>query len=357
MHMEIHFDLNWQITLQAQHKLDPVLFSLLKSIDELGSLKQATDQIGVSYRFAWGLLNKWQDLLGQPLVELERGRGARLSKVGQTLLNAKNQLDAKFSPELANFANHVRHDLNELLSGETNKALTIFASHGLAINSLREQLSQHNDFQLDLHFHGSIESLNAMQKGQCDIAGFHIPEGDLGRSLLTHYQHLLDPTYYQLIHVVKRNQGLICSPHYEQTLSSIEVLSKSKLRFINRQTDSGTRLLFDQLLTQSNIQPADINGYQHEEFTHMAVAAMIASGAADVGFGIAPIAEKFNLGFVPMAWEHYCLAIPKTLLEDQRVKAMLSTLKSSEYQQQLTAYSGYTCDRTGQPVKLTELVS
>ena len=357
MHMEINFDLNWQINHQGQHQLDPILFALLQAIDELGSLKQATDHIGVSYRFAWGLLNKWQDLLGQPLVDLERGRGARLSKLGQTLLNAKHQLDAKFSPDLANFANHIKNELNQLLNTETSNALTIFASHGLAINSLREQLSQQADLQLDLHFHGSIESLTAMNQGQCDIAGFHIPEGELGKRLLKHYQHLLDPNQYQLVHVVKRNQGLIVAPRYKQGLSTLKQLTDSNLRFINRQQHSGTRLLLDLLLEQENIEPSEINGYQHEEFTHMAVAAMIASGAADVGFGIAPIAEKFNLAFVPMVWEHYCLAIPKTLLNDPRVEAMLTTLQSKAYQQKLGQYPGYQCQQSGQKVSLTELVS
>jgi molybdate transport repressor ModE-like protein len=341
---------------QGQHQLDPVLFSLLQAIDELGSLKLATDNVGVSYRFAWGLLNKWQDVLGQPLVKLERGRGANLSHVGQVLLNAKHQLDAKFSPELVNFANHIKQDLSQLLNSQITDRLTIYASHGLAINSLREHLNQQSDLQLDLHFHGSIESLTAMNQGQCDIAGFHIPEGELGQSLLKHYQHLLDEQHYQLVHVVKRNQGLICSPSCSQQLSTLPDLSNSSLRFINRQQNSGTRLLFDQLLKQQGIKASSINGYQHEEFTHMAVAAMIASGAADVGFGIAPIAEKFNLRFVPMVWEYYCLAIPNTLMDDLRVKAILSALKSNDFQQPFSQYSGYQSTQSGELTHLTELV-
>jgi molybdate transport repressor ModE-like protein len=341
---------------QGQHQLDPVLFSLLQAIDELGSLKLATDNVGVSYRFAWGLLNKWQDVLGQPLVKLERGRGANLSQVGQLVLNAKHQLDAKFSPELVNFANHIKQDLSQLLNSQITDRLTIYASHGLAINSLREHLNQQSDLQLDLHFHGSIESLTAMNQGQCDIAGFHIPEGELGQSLLKHYQHLLDEQHYQLVHVVKRNQGLICSPSCSQQLSTLPDLSNSSLRFINRQQNSGTRLLFDQLLKQQGIKASSINGYQHEEFTHMAVAAMIASGAADVGFGIAPIAEKFNLRFVPMVWEYYCLAIPNTLMDDLRVKAILSALKSNDFQQPFSQYSGYQSTQSGELTHLTELV-
>jgi len=355
MHMDIHFEIDWHIDLHGQHKLEPTLFKLLDAIAEKGSLKKATEQLGVSYRFAWGLLGKWEQRFGQPLVTLERGRGATLTGVGLTLIKANRQLGAKFSPELANFANHIKHDLNTQLADNRAKPLSIFASHGVAINALRDSLNKVNSFELDLHFHGSIESLNALNQGRCDLAGFHIPEGRLGKKLIDNYRHYLEPESYTLIYVVKRNQGLMCSPEHVEQLRSLNDLSRSQLTFINRQTKSGTRLLFDLLLKEAQLSPNSINGYHHEEFTHMAVAAMIASGAANVGFGIAPMAEKFGLAFIPMVWEHYCLAIPTQLFNDSRVKGIIDVLNHPAYQQQLSAYSGYECKLSGQTVNLSDL--
>jgi molybdate transport repressor ModE-like protein len=333
------------------------LFKLLGAIAEKGSLKKATVELDVSYRFAWGLLGKWEQQFGQPLVTLERGRGATVTKLGYTILNADRQLSAKFSPELSNFASHIKQDINTQLAHDDSTSLTLFASHGVAINTLRDVLNKTKIVELNLHFHGSIESLHAMHQGVCNIAGFHIPEGKLGQQLLAHYQQYLDSSQYQLVHVVKRNQGLMCSAQHAAQLNSIAELSQSQLTFINRQTQSGTRLLFDLLLKEAGVNPNSINGYQHEEFTHMAVAAMIASGAADVGFGIAPMAEKFELAFIPMVWEHYCLAIPLPLVEDPRIQTIIEVLSSSAYQQQLSSYSGYECSLSGQIVSLSQLTA
>ena len=71
------------------------------------------------------------------------------------------------------------------------------------------------------------------------------------------------------------------NPHQ---IKSVKDIHKKKLRFINRQANSGSRLLFDTLLADHGINDSEINGYEQLEFTHDAVAAMIASDAADVGF-------------------------------------------------------------------------
>lgn len=353
--MNIKLTFNWQITQSDQQDIDPVLFSLLSEIQHLGSLKRATDKVNVSYRFAWGLLGKWENLLGQPLVILERGRGAYLSPTGKKLLNANVQLLARFSPELDNFATQFKREFETLLDKERIASLSIFASHGLAINSLRELINQQSNFKLDLHFHGSLESLRSLNSGHCDIAGFHIPIGPLAKKLKSQYLELLDPSEHSLIYVVKRNQGLMFKKENAAQIDSIGSLSSENIRFINRQTDSGTRLLFDQLLESENIKAHDIKGYDNEEFTHMAVAAMIASGAADVGFGIAPMASKFNLEFIPLVWEHYCLAIPNSLIEDERTSKIIELLQNTQFQESLSVSPGYDASHSGNNVSFKEI--
>jgi putative molybdopterin biosynthesis protein len=97
-----------------------VLFSLLTAINHLSSLRRATDEVKVSYRFAWGLLAKWEQLLGQPLVILQRGRGANLSPTGEKLLHANVQLLARSTPELDNFATQFKRDFECLLDKAKN---------------------------------------------------------------------------------------------------------------------------------------------------------------------------------------------------------------------------------------------
>lgn len=357
-YMDIKLNFNWQLhQLNDDYNIEPVVFELLELIQQHGSLKKAAEQARVSYRHAWGLLNSWQSRLGQALVILEPGRGAHLSAIGEHLINANLQLKARFQPELDNFSTQFKRELVSLLNQSNKTSLNIFASHGLAIGALRDLINKQTDFKLDLHFHGSLDSLRALESGNCDVAGFHIPIGPIAKPLLPKYLEILNTESYELIYVVKRNQGLIFNLENKKNITGIQSLTQSDIRFINRQSDSGTRLLFDQLLSDTNINPEQINGYDQEEFTHLAVAALVASGAADVGFGIAPMAEQFNLGFLPVIWEHYCLAVPKRIAQDERVQQITTLLKSDAYRQQLTASSGYQCDRSGEIVEFGEIFS
>lgn len=354
--MDIKLQFNWQITQGADSTaVDTVLFDLLEAVQTTGSLKSATNKVGVSYRFAWGLLHKWEQILGQPLVIMSRGQGTLLAAAGEKLMHANRQLQATYAPELANFATRLRGEILALAASQNIDGLNIFASHGLAISALRDVLNQHSDVKLDLHFHGSLESLRALLSDECHVAGFHIPEGQLGQAIKDDYLNYLSDQQHQLIYVIKRNQGLIISKGNPKHITGIRSLSQNDVTFINRQAESGTRLLLDQFLLEAKMSPADINGYQQEEFTHMAVAAMVASGAADVGFGIAPMADKFNLDFIPLVWEHYCLAVPHQLMNDPRVIEMLNLLQSDIFKEKLSGLRGYEFDRAGQLVSFDEI--
>ncbi len=352
--MNIKYHINWLFGDDDQQPIEPILFELLALIQQKGSLKSAAEHAQVSYRYAWGLLNKWQQQL-DTLVILEPGRGAHLSPVGEKLLNANTQLNAKFSPGLDNFATECKRDLSALLTENHDLSLNIFASHGLAVSTLRQLINQQLDFKLDLHFHGSLESLRALQNKHCDIAGFHIPIGPLSTALLPQYLALLNPKTHTLIYVVKRNQGLMYRADSEHDISSVQALKNNQLRFINRQSDSGTRLLFDQLIASENIKPTQINGYDHEEFTHLAVAALVASGAVDIGFGIAPMAEKFKLNFIPLVWEHYCLAIPNAIMTDKRVSQITTLLQSESFKNTLESTRGYQTTLSGKTVSFDRI--
>ncbi len=63
---------------------------LLELIDELGSIKQAVDRFGMSYRNAWGYLRDLEQAAGFKLLERVPGggpdSGTRLTKRGQAFL-------------------------------------------------------------------------------------------------------------------------------------------------------------------------------------------------------------------------------------------------------------------------------
>src|SRR5690606_29958892 len=132
---------------------------------------------------------------------------------------------------------------------------------------------------------------------RCELVGFHVPELPGRGRLIEPFRPWLRSRSLRLVRLADRRQGLIVARGNPLGIATLEDLPRLQARFVNRQLGSGTRLAFDALLAAHRIRPAQINGYRHEEFTHAAVAAMIASGAADVAFGIEAAAAQHALSF------------------------------------------------------------
>jgi molybdate-binding protein len=143
------------------------------------------------------------------------------------------------------------------------------------------------------------------------------------------------------VHFADRWQGLIVARRNPRGIRSLADLARKPARFVNRQAGSGTRLLFDALLATERIRPAQIHGYRHEEFTHAAVAAMIASGAADCAFGIEAAAALHGLAFVPLASERYFLAMHEGTARSG-ARQLLDALASRWFRGAVRTLAGYT---------------
>lgn len=291
--MEIQLELDWRLGPGRPESLERELFGLLNAIKERGSLQVAARENGLSYRHAWGLMRKWKTLLGQPLVHLERGRGATLTPVGEKLLWGQRRISARLGPELDSLASELASELHGLIHRDPLPPVRIFASHGLAVPLLRDLL-QARGVPVELQFRGSLDSLRLFAAGKCDLAGFHLPDGSLGARIAPRFARHIDPAGDRLIRVVRRRQGLVTAAGNPLGIAAIADLARPGVRFVNRQPGSGTRLMLDLLLEDAGIEPRGIHGYNNEEFTHLAVAAMVASGAADAGLAIEPVARQFG---------------------------------------------------------------
>ncbi len=352
--MRLRFDLNWCFGDRGQNQMDPQLFALLHLIREHGSLRAAVAQQTVSYRHAWGLLEKWRKVFGIPLVIMERGRGARLTELGNTLLAAESRLEAGLAAEFQRQSNAIRDEIEAVIDSKRPAALRVHASHGLGI-SLLANMAQTAGIDLELQFGGSLESLKWLGAGQCDIAGFHIPVGRQLDSLLVHYRSYLRADGFSLIRLAEREQGLIVADRNPLKINGFQDIAEQSRRFVNRQVGSGTRLLVDHLLATAGLRPASIKGYEHVEFTHVAVAAMVATGSVDVGFGIRAAAAQFGLGFVPAAHEHYYLAVRSEMIQEPALRNLIELIKSEDFRARLAALPGYDPHNSGELVSPSSL--
>lgn len=354
-HPVLGLDLVWKAGQHAPKSVEPELFALLEGIKNTGKLTAATEQVGMPYRQAWGLIAAWSERMGQPLVSKEQGRGTRLTELGEKLLWLRKRINARLTPHLESAASEVEHQLNEVLK-EPNSALTMFASHDLVLTELREFLRTRPGPKLDVRFVGSLESVIALCKNRCELAGFHIPEGKLGREILRKYEPWLKPRAQRLIHFVRRHQGLLVASNNPFEIRTLKDIATKGVRFINRQRGSGTHLALQRMLQEQGIEPNEINGYYTEEFTHLAVAAAIASGVADVGIGIEAAARRLKLDFIPLFVEDYYLLGKRETIERTDVESIVSSLKSQEFAQQVRGIPGYDTSRTGEISNVSDLI-
>lgn len=354
--MDLHLEVRWRIGGSDAKDIEPALFDLLEAIEQGGSIRVAATRCRVSYRYAWGLVQQWGRLLGAPLCVLERGRGARLTALGEGLLWGRRRITASLSPTLEGLASNLCAELRAATTLPTDPPLRIFASHGLAISALRDLMRARGGVVLDLQFRGSLESLRLLHAGRCDLAGFHIAGGPLGQRLAPRYQRWLRPEAQVLIHVVHRQQGLITAQQPVRPIRSLRDLAAGPLRFVNRQAGSGTRLLFDALIEEAGVRPEEIQGYDTEEFTHLAVAALIASGAADCGFGIQAAAHQFGLPFLPVTRERYCFALARDTLASPAVAELIALLRSPLFRERAAGLAGYDARESGTLLPVESLI-
>jgi len=195
---------------------------------------------------------------------------------------------------------------------------------------------------------GSMGGLNALKAGSALFAGCHLfdPETrDFNFPFIEKYLRDMDVT---VINLAVRHQGLIVAKGNPQNIKGVDDLAREDIRFINRQRGAGTRILLDHHLKLSGINPRTVRGYDQEEFTHMAVAVNVLTGAASCGLGIYAAAKALNLDFVPLAHERYDLIIPSEFMDDPRIQTLLELITSYTMKEKIDALGGYETTLTGQ---------
>jgi molybdate transport repressor ModE-like protein len=328
----------------------PLLLQLLTEVRDQGSISRAAASVGLSYRHAWGLLKEFDNQFGAALVQKVRGQGTALSPLAEKLIWADKRIAARLSPLLDSLASELEQDLAALLAN-SRQALRITASHGFAVDALIRQLEA-KDRALDLKYRGSMEAVVALARGECDLAGFHLPVGEFHQAAAAQYFKWLNDKQHGLVHLAYRTQGLFVAKGNPKGIQGLPDLTRKDVRFVNRQNGSGTRMLLELLLAKNRIGIADIAGYETAEFTHAAVAAYVASGMADVSFGVETAARRFDLDFIPVIREQYFFACELKALAEPQMAAVLDIMASDEFKSTVSGLAGYDGALSGSVLKL-----
>ena len=312
--IEFAFDAAWLAAPGLPRERGRALVALLRELQGSSSLREAARGAGVSYRFAWGLLADAARVLGAPLVDMQRGRGTRLSLLGRRVVEA----DARVRAALIEPFERLRSELSPLLAATLPGAgarLALHASHDLAIPALRELCAPELD--LDVVFRGPDDGLAALARGECDVAGFHVPDAlPRAAAAAASLGRWLDERRHVLLHFVRREQGLIV--RQGSRIRNVHDLARPGVRFIHRQNPS---------------EPS--------------VAQAVARGRADAGFGLRAETARQKLSFVPLSIERYFLACTKSALQSPAMQSLLSTLKGRPFAAAVAKLPGYSAEEAG----------
>ncbi|HYD55628.1 MAG TPA: substrate-binding domain-containing protein [Burkholderiales bacterium] len=318
--IEISLDSAWLSAPGLPRERGRALVLLLRELEQSSSLREAARGAGMSYRFAWGLLGDAGRILGTRLVEMQRGRGARLSEPGRNVLRA----DARVREVLSERFEQLRSEVPQLLAGTRPTArprLALHASHDLAIALLPDLCASTLD--LEVSFRGSDDCLAALARNECDLAGFHVadalPRAAAAAAALGKW---LDSRKHAVLHFVRREQGLIVRPG--SRIRNVHDLARPGVRFIHRQNSGSAGTGRD-----------------------APVAVAVARGHADAGFGLRAEAAEHKLSFVPLAVERYFIACPKSLQRSASLLALLEILRSAAFRAQVERLPGYDASEAG----------
>jgi putative molybdopterin biosynthesis protein len=213
-----------------------------------------------------------------------------------------------------------------LLSAKVRPSdLVAIGSHCVGLDYLLGAVAQQG-FRTKSIVVGSTAGLNALKRGEGDIAGTHLFD-ETSQS----YNRSFIPPACRLLKGYRRRQGLVFrvgdrrfeGRSKEQILA---VVKDPRVRMVNRNRGSGTRILIDQFTGPLG---REFEGYQTQARSHHAVAASVAQGRADWGITLDTLARQNDLGFLFLQDEHYDFAIPEDRW-DQAAVVALRTLLTDE---------------------------
>ncbi|MBO8137092.1 MAG: molybdopterin biosynthesis protein [Desulfotomaculum sp.] len=225
---------------------------------------------------------------------------------------------------------------------EIDETTVVIGSHDIALDILANYLRKmYPQATLSSAHVGSLGGLSALKRGEAHCAGSHLLDEETGEYNIPYIKRLLPDKDIILVNLVYREQGLIVAKGNPKNIKGLADLTRSDVSFVNRQRGAGTRILLDFKLKELGIDPAEIHGYQHDEYTHMAVAAAVASGSADAGLGIKAAAKALDLEFIPVVEERYDLCIPAEYFNKPVIQRILNVIAMPEFKQHVENLGGY----------------
>ena len=234
---------------------------------------------------------------------------------------------------------------------EIDRTIVCTGSHDMPLDVISDLMSgEAEGIRLSSTHIGSLGGLMALQRGEAHISPSHLLDEETGIYNESYIRSIFPGEEMVLLKGVRRIQGLMTAKGNPLGIRGIEDLKR--VRFVNRQRGAGTRVLLDYKLKQAGIKPEDVDGYDAEAATHMAVAAQVAGGEADCGMGVYSAAHAMGLDFIPVGEEEYDFVMRPETLDMPEMKCFVRLLGSDEFRAKLDELGGYSREGSGEIMKI-----
>jgi len=328
-----------QVLLELEGKplMDWELASILRLIDEWGSLLKACRLLGVPYSRAWERISRAERLADFRLVIARRGGaeggGMRLTEAGKELLERYMEAERR-----------VMDAYRAVSEGRPKPPdLTVAHSHDALLTVLLDRLRSEG-LDVEDACIGSGMALASLSLGECDVAASHLydPEtGEYNRRFLEAYW-LSDRV--EVVGGYRRELVFAYRPGLEAMAveETLRGLVRGELTLINRNRGSGTRVYLDHLLRPLCEDPSKrVRGYDEVAYTHSETARAAASGRVDVCLTLRHSAEVYGLKMTHVTWERYEYIALRERRRRRGVERLIGLLSSEWLRELVDSTPGY----------------
>jgi molybdate-binding protein/DNA-binding XRE family transcriptional regulator len=201
---------------------------------------------------------------------------------------------------------------------------------------------------------GSSIAIAALRRGEVHVAGVHLADERSGNWNLPYLQRNLKELDCMVVTFAHWQEGLIVRQGNPKKILRVADLARPGLKFVNRESGSGARRLFDKELENAGISTTKIRGYDDEVYSHLEVSARVKAGLAHAGIGVQAAAAICALDFVPLQRERYDLVVPRIYYDMMPgLRRLLDAMVSKPFRDELAGLGGYDTSEIGKVVTAT----
>jgi putative molybdopterin biosynthesis protein len=230
---------------------------------------------------------------------------------------------------------------------EIRKNILLVGSHDMSIDLLIEMMGAWDRRLVTVNV-GSLAGIMALRRQESHIAGIHLLDTETGLYNDSYIKKYFPGKEIFKISFVRREQGIIVKKGNPASISSIGDFVDSKLKFINRQLGSGTRILLDYLLEQEDIRKDQVTGYDTVVNSHLSAALAVKTGQVDCTLGISTAAVFLDLEFLPIQTEQFDFIVRKEFFEDPLTSRFVDILRNPGLKRRINELHGYSTPDIGE---------